>query len=45
MGTGELYESVFIGGFPAFIYYDSNKKQFDKTDLLEESTRILAPSS
>lgn len=43
MGTGELYESVFIAGFPAFIYYDITKKEFQAVKEIEEATRILVP--
>lgn len=43
MGTSDLYESVFVGGFPCFTRYNNITKQFEKIGKIEETTRILVP--
>jgi hypothetical protein len=44
MGQGELYEAVFIkDGLPVFTKYNDQLNEFEKTDKIEETTRILVP--
>ena len=46
MGQGELYEAVFIkDGLPVFTKYNDQLNEFEKTDKIEETTRILVPPS
>ncbi len=43
MGKGDLYESVFIGDFPAYIKYNRSTGTFERYDKIEEAIRILRP--
>jgi hypothetical protein len=44
MGKGELYEAIFVDeGLPVFIKYNDKTNAFEKTEQIEETTRILVP--
>ncbi len=44
MGKGDLREAVYIEeGKPVFIKYNAEKNQFESTNQIEETTRILVP--
>ena len=45
LGKGDLYESVILGGIPAFLRYDEANEKIIPYQSIEEETRILRPPS
>ncbi|HEY6668207.1 MAG TPA: DUF4326 domain-containing protein [Candidatus Nitrosopolaris sp.] len=45
MGKGDLYESIILGGVPAFVSYDERNGKLNPVSNIEEATRILVPPS
>jgi hypothetical protein len=45
IGKGDLYESVILGGIPAFLRYDEANEKIVPYQSIEEETRILRPPS
>ena len=45
LSTGDLYESVILGGIPTFLRYEGKNDKIIPSQLIEEETRILRPPS